>query len=194
MQGTPVSGTSFPSVLIILNFTRDDAGDGTMRMMNSELPLANTICEEAAPHPITGGTGIRIRGELTTDQLGNVFGNIASQYNMTIQVIRPEYFLAPFSVTDVNGFRSISPTTALDTYPPAAVSFLRQMSPSLSPWWPIENYSKSEASNVPRRCYASSPIADDHSRATLYVPNLVCDSGGKSLLLVEVVNDTSFCC
>ncbi|CUG86372.1 membrane-associated protein, putative [Bodo saltans] len=206
----PKEGTMSHTLLLLSLSYIASHNASARRSVSSQLPLVNAQCEVAASsHPVHGGPGVRIKGYLSTSQLqpfGSVFSSSRTNdfvlsYNLTIVNVILEYFLPMLSVTDVRGYAAVAEATELHgepwyagIYPPANLSLRGTMVPSRSLWWPMENYSLPNLSNVPRRCYASSPKALDNASTVVYLPTLVCTSGGLSVLAIDVINDTAFCC
>jgi hypothetical protein len=193
----------YPTVMIEMIYTKnDDSSDVQYARSLLLLTIPDAQCDVAASHPIHGGSGVRIKGSISSDQLitrGNAFLQQRSVvYNLSITSLRLEYFLPLVAVTDVKGLTANatrgSSSSLFGSYPQASLSFQARMVPRLSPWWPMENYSNAELSNVPRRCYASAPRSINNSSATLYLPTILCASGAVAPLLIDVLNDTAFCC
>ncbi|CUG70992.1 membrane-associated protein, putative [Bodo saltans] len=183
-----------PSITIGFAFnTSTISGVSQTAATTIQFPLMGARCEIASPHPISGGVGVRYVGVVPSStlfgSLDGLFLKNVTSYAMTLEYFNYAYFL-PLLTVSAPGVALLNSTAELPTAP---ITYQGTMVPRLSRWWPLEDYTKPELSNIPRRCYSSSPKTVSNDPTTVYFPTLSCTCG-THVIMEEVVNATSFCC
>ncbi|CUG86364.1 membrane-associated protein, putative [Bodo saltans] len=192
LSKSPSGLAALPRLMFEFDFFANRTSTSSLLQSQMSVPLEGASCDEASPHPVSGGEGARYKGFVSPQQLQAAVSNQPSLQDILLINVSMTTFMMPYFIFNP---LYVAPAGVNESQISASapVQYLGPIVPSRSPWWPMENYSLPELQNVPTRCYASSPVAVDNSSTILSRDTLICATGNVSMI-VDIKNDSSFCC